>query len=65
MRWGILLVAAALLGACAAPPVHLKHKETGQVIKCGPYDTSVRGALREAQCISDYQRQGYERVPAP
>ncbi len=52
-------------------PIILRHPETGQTVKCGPYryshlifEQSPRTALeRERACITDYQRQGYERMP--
>ena len=51
-------------------PVYLQHSTTTDMVVCGPYprDDPIAGtstALREAQCIQDYKRQGYERVPAP
>lgn len=67
MKSLILACAALALVSCAAPgPVFLRNM-VGATVKCGPYPVDARGsdssAQREAQCISDYQRQGYERVP--
>jgi len=46
-------------------PITLRHVD-GRVAKCGPYPASgipaTAGAIREGQCIQDFQRQGYERV---
>ena len=65
LRWGIILMVAGLVAACTSP-VYLKHKGTGQVVKCGPYMVgAVSDAMRQSQCIGDYQRQGYERTPSP
>ena len=60
-------VVALVLAGCTAP-VLMKNAQTGQAAKCGPYasDLWVGGntqAQREAQCIQDFQRQGYERMP--
>ena len=63
------LMALAFLAACTTAPVYLKHMETGQVVTCGPYDNrplqAASSAYRESQCITDYQRQGFERTPTP
>lgn len=64
----LFIVAVVLAGCGATDPVFLRHSETAQTVKCGPYATRGIGrafaaAQHEAQCISDYQRQGYERVP--
>lgn len=63
IRW---LALALLLAGCTTTPITLRHAD-GRVAKCGPYPASgipaTAGAMREAQCIQDFQRQGYERVP--
>lgn len=69
MRWLAALLLVSVLAGCSTAPVYLKHTETGQVVQCGPYPTggiqAAAGAFHENQCITDYQRQGYERVPSP
>lgn len=54
---------------CSTDPVYLKHSESGQIVQCGPFSSmglrATAAALHENQCIADYQRQGYERVPSP
>jgi hypothetical protein len=44
----------------------LQHPQTGQTVTCGPYNydpvTANVMSQREARCITDFQRQGYERV---
>jgi len=56
--WTIGLMPTLLLTACVLP-TSLKHKETGDIVQCGPYYTLAM--RREAlQCIRDYQREGYE-----
>jgi hypothetical protein len=47
-------------------PVLMRNPKTGETGKCGPYPTGPRGAMsyqKERDCISDFQRQGWERVP--
>jgi len=62
---GLLLL---LVTGCTSA-VTLRHPITGVTVKCGPYafDSLGRSAAvameRERQCVSDYQRQGYERAP--
>jgi hypothetical protein len=63
-----LLVSFMFVIGCSTAPIYLKHEKTGEVVQCGPYtvtDSSddMVAAYRETQCIKDYQRQGYERVP--
>lgn len=66
MRLIAIFIACAALAACTAP-VQLRNPATGQTASCGPYMLDSLGsdsqAEREARCISDYQREGYERVP--
>ena len=62
--WIAALAGIVLLGCSSA--VTLRHRD-GRVVTCGPY-TAVGFSIltapqREAQCISDYQRQGFERAP--
>ena len=63
------LIGAAIvlaLTACTSA-VTLRHPATGAVATCGPYYTvgfyAFAANERERQCIQDYQRQGYQRVP--
>jgi hypothetical protein len=68
MRLALAICLCAMaLGACTSP-VKLYNARTGQAVQCGPYASDmVTGtnayAVREAQCIQDFQRQGYERMP--
>ncbi len=64
-----LLVSFVLVIGCSTAPIYLKHKKIDEVVQCGPYtvtDSSddMVAAYRETQCIKDYQRQGYERIPS-
>jgi len=64
-------VALALVG-CATQPVILRNPKTGETTQCGPY-TNMHPLFpaasphwkAERQCIEDYQRQGFERMPVP
>jgi len=57
------------LSACnTTQAIYLRNPQTGETASCGPYNydpvTADVVLNREARCISDYQRQGYERMPA-
>lgn len=63
----------ALAGLCVAlagctEAVYMRNM-AGMVATCGPYRSTGISSLstpdRERQCITDYQRQGYERIPRP
>ena len=59
-----LLATVVALGACTEAVI-LRHPETGNTVKCGPYsESSVANSMREVQCIQDYKEQGYMRVPS-
>ena len=66
----IVIVMLAVLAGCAKDAVILVHPQTGREKQCGPYYfTGMSSGIfskaaaddRERDCISDYQRQGYER----
>jgi hypothetical protein len=66
----VLLVLSLAVGACAqTDPVHLKHPQTGQEVTCGPYPfyplRASAGAQQESQCIQDFEKQGFLRLPNP
>jgi len=59
-----------LLPGCMTDSVILVHPQTQRAAQCGPYDytgassglfSKVAAMERERDCLSDYQRQGYER----
>ena len=61
------LIALLSLTGCTAA-VLMKNSQTGQIAKCGPYTSDIIAggnaqAQREAGCVRDFQRQGYERMP--
>jgi len=67
MRTVMLCVAVALVLAGCTSAIHMRNPTTGQTATCGPFPTGwalggLQVAQREQQCISDFQRQGYERV---
>ncbi len=67
-----LAAAAAVIFLAACTPtterIMLKHAETGKTVHCGPYRSdrysTTAAAMKERGCIRDFQRQGYERMPA-
>lgn len=74
--WSMLLLPLAACGVLpilnAGPPIYLQHPGTGQRVACeaprvptGPFGVHGVEASARAQreCVQDYQRQGYERVP--
>jgi hypothetical protein len=59
----LLLLLFALSLAVCTNEIKMVNPRTGQTAKCGPFVDTVNAPPREAQCISDYQRQGFERAP--
>jgi hypothetical protein len=60
----------AAIAACATEPMDLRHPETGDRVRCGPYSYNpilapdLEAALAQQKLCTDlYQRQGYEPVP--
>ena len=67
----IILMAIGLAGCAISETVYLQNASS-QTVQCGPYtdygdissaNVTTQNELRD--CITDYQRQGYERVPDP
>jgi hypothetical protein len=61
-------VLATTLVACAqTDPVQLKNEQTGQLVSCGPYGNfglrATANAMQLNQCIEDFEKQEYVRVP--
>lgn len=65
MRYVVLLGICAALAGCTEA-IYLRNM-SGTVVSCGPYKAigleAIANADREANCVRDYQRQGFERVP--
>lgn len=67
MRTVLLLAGCLALTGCTEA-IYMRNM-AGMIATCGPYRSTGISSLstpdRERQCITDYQRQGYERIPAP
>lgn len=67
MRYLIVACLCAALAGCTET-IYLRNM-AGMVATCGPYKAvgieTIANADREANCVRDYQRQGYERTPNP
>lgn len=65
----LILIGLALgVAGCIAvetTPVRLRNA-SGMTAQCGPYGNAgaqaISAAPREAQCVADFQKQGYQRV---
>lgn len=62
MRTLTIIALCLTISACTSA-VKLRNARTGQTATCGPFTDTVNAPSREAQCIQDFQRQGFERVP--
>jgi hypothetical protein len=70
-RAALITLTFAIIGisvAACTDPIKLKNTTTGQIAQCGPYASDMIAggdaqAQRERECIQDFQRQGYERMP--
>lgn len=68
MRLRGLALAALALAGCASTETVMLRNPVGQTVQCGPYQGSsgaisrlvIQQQLRD--CVTDYQRQGYERA---
>ena len=72
MRAAIIILMAIGLAGCATSETVYLINESGNTVQCGPFTdygaVNLANQTTEAQlrgCISDYQRQGYERAPSP
>jgi hypothetical protein len=72
MRWIAIGLLMFLVACATSESVHLRNASTGETVQCGPYTVygnlnaaAVSAQSRVRSCISDYQRQGFERVQAP
>jgi hypothetical protein len=68
MRVKLFIPVVVLAVAGCTESIPMRNAQTGQIAKCGPYASDIWAggnsqAQREAQCIRDFQRQGYERMP--
>jgi hypothetical protein len=70
MKLCTLIVAACALAGCATSETVRLRSASGMVAVCGPYTAAAIGPLADVSqqiklrdCVSDYQRQGFERAP--
>ena len=70
-RIGIVLITISVVGCATSETVYLRNA-ADQTVKCGPYtdygnipSAHVTSHSQLRDCIADYQRQGYERIPTP
>jgi hypothetical protein len=63
----VLFLGCSLFAGCSSETVILRHPQTGATVTCGPYSNYgfFGGDYWRSmpQCITDYQRQGFERMP--
>lgn len=60
----LLLISSLFLTVgCSTTPAELYKPITGEIVKCGPYDSYSQAQLNESKCIEDYQSQGFKRFP--
>lgn len=68
LLWSVVLVGCSgNTSRAGSETVYLRNSTTGQVVACGPYQsTEASGpasASVERKCIEDYQGQGFVQVP--
>jgi hypothetical protein len=64
---GVLGFIFVFLTGCATPVINLRHPD-GRIAQCGKsyhwgYTGNISSVEQDRACVSDYQRQGFERVP--
>jgi hypothetical protein len=57
----------AVFAGCATEQVLLRHPQTSEIAKCGPFSAPtvadrVEGIKRTRECVEEYERQGYRRI---
>lgn len=70
MRGPLLIFVAVALAACAQTSEIVRLRNAaGQTVQCGPYmrgpsiTTGIELQTQVRDCVADFQRQGFERVP--
>jgi hypothetical protein len=63
LGWLILVTAGCATGPRRDdyPPIKMRSPRTGEVATCRARNTGEYGIQRD--CVADFQRQGWERVP--
>jgi hypothetical protein len=69
-RFTVTVLAAAMLSlsGCSTSPDIVLGNRSGQTVRCAGYlqgffINSAAGHRQQRECVEDYQRAGYERVP--
>jgi hypothetical protein len=57
----VAIIALCLAVAACTSAVKLRNPTTGVTAECGPY--YMVGMIDRDQCLKDYERQGFVRVP--
>lgn len=72
MKYMAVAWLCVVLTACTSSETVYLKDPMGAMAQCGPYSGGGIGAAPAAvnreklrDCVGDYQRQGYERTPAP
>jgi len=63
-----VIVAVLFVGCTTTETVMMQHPRTHEIAQCTERYRSFlggQGYRRQEDCIADYQRQGWERVPEP
>jgi len=62
-----ITVVLAIVAGCATEQILLRHPQTSEIAKCGPFSAPtvsdrVEGIKRTRECVEEYERQGYRRI---
>lgn len=62
-----ITVVLALVAGCTTEQILLRHPQTNEIAKCGPFSAPtvadrVEGIKRTRECVEEYERQGYRRI---
>lgn len=60
-------VVVTVWAGCATEEVLLRHPETHEIVKCGPFAAPtatdrVAAVKRTRECVEDYERKGFKRL---
>lgn len=66
-RLFMIATAPAIFAGCATEQILLRHPQTSEIAKCGPFSAPtvadrVEGIKRTRECVEEYERQGYRRI---
>lgn len=62
-----ITVVLAVAAGCTTEQILLRHPQTNEIAKCGPFSAPtvadrVEGIKRTRECVEEYERQGYRRI---